>query len=321
MKNVRKILVAIGIMVCVGVIVVLVYRYIGGQTNVWLETEMFPIEMCYLEDEIYCVGKVYENDKKMYALYKMKRDDNEIEKVNNIEISKNSIIEKIASVHNDLYVIIRIKDSKERREIWKINDSEEVVAVYDITQLWDLETSKFRTFCVDENGLFYIREMNGNETILYEPISGNVKKVPDSSENVSFESMALGSDGNIYMLFCRHLSVGGGYELVKISDGESTIIYCGELLPYNDIYSVMGTGDDKYEIFFKSTNAVYGYDQEENVAKFICNIDLEEYQYTKSCFISKNYLLILGMNPIIENEKQLNRIKFLKIELVKGDQQ
>ena len=247
----------------------------------------------------------------------MEEYGNKIEKVTQIEIDINSTIEKMASTNNNLYLIVKV--DRDKREIWEIDCSEKVTAIYDITQLLDVETSKIRAFCVDEEDVFYIREMNGSETILYKSINGIVESIPDSSEELSFESMSIGSDGSVYILFCRNLNIGGGYEIVEIRDEKSMIIHCGELLPYTDIYSVMGKGNEKYEVLIKGTSFVYGYDKEADKVQSMGILTLEKYQYTKSCFIDGKELMILGMNPQYEKEQRINRIKFLRMKLVEGE--
>lgn len=127
--------------------------------------------------------------------------------------------------------------------------------------------------------------------------------------------MAIGSDDNLYMLFCRDKSTGGGYEIAKLSSGEREVIAEGTWLPYDDIYSVMGCGNNQYEIFMKGSYGVYGFNAEKQQVELISFLRLDEFQFTKSCFLEGKRLLILGMNLSRDNTEMIDKIKISEIML------
>lgn len=96
-------------------------------------------------------------------------------------------------------------------------------------------------------------------------------------------------------------------------------IFSGDLLPYNDIYSVLGTGNKEYDIFIKGSKSVFGFNKDNQKAEYISPLSLDEYQYTKSCFIDGEKLLIFGMNSKIENGKTVNYARLLLIDLQKKE--
>ena len=55
------------------------------------------------------------------------------------------------------------------------------------------------------------------------------------------------------------------------------------LLPYDDLYSVMGKGDEKYDFYIKSINSLYGYNEKDKKFDYIQKIDDSVYEFTKTC--------------------------------------
>lgn len=198
-----------------------------------------------------------------------------------------------------------------------MNDKEETSFLYHLSQNINVSASEIRAFCIDENGIFYLR--CATETILIDPSSGQVNRIPDISEDISFESMAVGENGNVYILFCKNVKSGGGYEVVECSNGPMKSIYSGNLLPYDDIYSVLGTGNKEYDIFIKGSKNVYGFSKDEQKVEFISQLSLDEYQYTKSCFIDGEKLLIGGMNFKNKSGKIFNHARLLLTDLQKKE--
>ncbi len=131
--------------------------------------------------------------------------------------------------------------------------------------------------------------------------------------------MAVGKNGNVHALFCKNIVSGGGYEIVEFSNKKIYSIYSGNLLPYDDIYSVLGSGNKEYDLFIKGSKSVYGFNKDTQKAEYITPLSLDEYRYTKSCFIDGKTLLIWGMNPKFESKKTLNQAKLLLIDLQKRE--
>ena len=315
MKN-RKIL--LGIIIFTLVIIFGSISLFKINKGDFITLDAFPIEICNNEDGIYFIGKIFNCDStNTYNLYKFDKKDNTIKKIHLSELKENFVIKKIAPWNGALYLIIAKADEENQYEIWKINDKEEVTFFYDLSEKINISVNDISSFCIDKNGINFIR--CATETILINPVNEEIIRIPDISEDVSFESMAVGENGNVYALFCKNVKSGGGYEVVEFSNGQMKGIFSGDLLPYNDIYSVLGTGNKEYDIFIKGSKSVFGFNKDKQKAEYISPLSLDEYQYTKSCFIDGEKLLIFGMNSKIENGKTVNYTRLVLIDLKKKE--
>ncbi len=279
--------------------------------------EVFPIDICCNENGIYFVGKKTYNLKNTYSLYKVDKNDYSIENMYLPILTENIVIRNITSWNRDLYLVVNYLDDNCRYEIWKVNNENEAVCTYEMPI--DVSKNGIREFCIDKNGIYYFRCANKAETILIEQSSGTIIHIPDNSEDVSFESMTIGTNGNIFALFCKNVKAGGGYEIIEFVNKKMDIIYSGNLLPYNDIYSVMGSGNNEYDLFIKGSKSVYGFSKDRKEAEYINELLLDEYQYTKSCFMDGKQLLIFCMNPQNENKKKINYARLLLLDLQKRE--
>ena len=321
MKNKKYFLIVFAVLI--GVLIfkfsIIPFSKRGNDIYNTFEIDAFPIEICCSSNAIYYVGRIiYSDNSFAYKIYKMDKNNYSIEEVCNFEISEKTLIKKIVSLHNNLYFYVYDTNDEPKCEIWKIDENEEIVNVFDISQWIDSQEGNIRSLCINDNDICYIRDEINQETLCIDLTNGVGVRIHDTSENVSFESMALGTNGNVFMLFCRNLSIDGGYEIVEFVDDQMKVIYCGNLLPYDDIYSVMGTGNSEFEVFIKGTSAIYGFSKSGQEIKYIRDLSLEEYKYTKSCFLDGKRILIFGMNPKIQDEKIVNKTNLLLIELV-GD--
>lgn len=279
--------------------------------------ESFPIDVCYNKNTIYFIGKLFNNGSvNTYNLYKVNKNNYTLEKMPFPELEEKFIFKKIATWNGDLYAVLSKIDTENQYEVWKIKDSE-ATFLYNLSESINFPINRIVSFCIDKNGINYFRSTSN--IILFEPLSGESILFPDLNEDISFESMAVGKNGNVHALFCKNIVSGGGYEIVEFSNKKIYSIYSGNLLPYDDIYSVLGSGNKEYDLFIKGSKSVYGFNKDTQKAEYITPLSLDEYRYTKSCFIDGKTLLIWGMNPKFESKKTLNQAKLLLIDLQKRE--
>lgn len=292
--------------------IIFLYR-VGNSEGITIEA--FPIDICNGEDELFFVGKIFNNDLSYtYNLYKVDKNNYAINMFNFLENQEKCKIKKIASWDNFLFLIMAKTENEDQYGIWKINNKGECIFIYDLSSNIDISINDIVAFCIDGNGTCYFR--SAKETILIDTMSNDIIRFVDTDENMSFESMVVGKNGKVYQLFCKSVKVGGGYEIIEISDKQMDMVYCGDLLPYDDIYSVLGTGNDKYDFFIKGSKNVYGFSKDEQKANYITKLSLDEYQYTKSCFIDGEKLLIFGINVKKVHGKKFNHTNFIEIDLL-----
>ena len=106
-----------------------------------------------------------------------------------------------------------------------------------------------------EKGIFLLERFS-EEVIVIDKKGFETFKLKDTASNLSFESMVTGKDGQVYALFCKSIDAGSGFKIISFADGLINEICDGNILPTEEIYSVMGTST-KYDLVMKGIYGVY----------------------------------------------------------------
>jgi len=314
--KIKGLSIVLGILVIIGFVGLVQIR--NGEYRV-MKIEMFPIEICNVGEEIYFLGKAFgANGENTYNVYKMNKENCSIEKIDIPGLKKEDLIRNIAARNGYIYLVVSKGEEENGCEVWEIKDEKGSAVIYNVLNIRDMAADGIRDFCIDKQGRFYFRYMEGTETIIFDPISKITFFVQDPNKNISFESMAVGENGNVFELFCRNLEAGGGYEIIEIKECQKKVVHCGSFMPYDDIYSVMGTGNEEFDIFIKGSRCIYGYNKDGQKVEYVNELSLDKYQYTKSCFLKGEQLLVFGMNPQNVGGKIVNRARILLVDLQKG---
>ncbi len=294
----------------------------GGLIYIWnkynsmeniIEMNILPVDICYTNAYWYCIGRTCgEQDTMENKLYVINSTSYEYEEVKSLS-EDNLIPKKITSCEDKIYIITY---SAKYNEYYVVRlEKEKIIYVLNLNNYMDTENIFIKGFCITEEQMCYIREETNKMLLIIDLKKGEKRIIQDNIEKQFFECMAVGEHGNLYMLFCREQAEGGDYVLYKIKRMDIEIENEGMLLPYDDLYSVMGGGNNIYDFYVKSINAVYGYNTENKKFSYITKIENEMYEYTKSYFSSDGRLMYIGMNLKQKNNSIVNCVKFLEVRL------
>lgn len=283
--------------------------------------DVFPVDICYKENELFFLGKKFGNSvTSELNLYRVRENEEFfIEEVKFLALEENYEIQNITSWRKDIFLVVKSIAEENQYEIWKIHGDDEAKLFCDISKLVGNSVGGVKAVCIDKDGIIYLRCMDGAEIISFNQQTDEVAYISDSSEDVFCESMTVGKNGNVFALFCRNLKAGGGYEIVELANGTKKNVYSGDLLPYDDIYSVMGTGDGEYDVYIKGSKSVYGVNWDRQEITYLTHLELDGFQYTKSCFLQGKQLLIFCMNEKKKEDVILCDSKLLLVDLLKSE--
>lgn len=297
---------------CIILIGVFINTKVNGQMT-GKKMEFFPVEVCYGNHYLYCIGRTYEENGGYFdKVYRINIENSQWEKIDQLE-EDIFFPQKITIYENQLY-IISYNSSLDTYQLCKF-DGEEVIPIYNLDKNLKSEDILIKGFCITQEQVCYIREENNKLTLCIDLKTQKEKIIQDDIKNGFFESMTVGKNGCLYMLFCNGLENGGGYILYKIKGTDIEIENKGMLLPYDDLYSVMGKGDEKYDFYIKSINSLYGYNEKDKKFDYIQKIDDSVYEFTKTCFTGENYYIYMGMKLVQQKGKNFNYMNFSIIEL------
>lgn len=284
------------------------------------EHPTLPVAACGSIDEIFFIGYRYDDKSgKLLAseIYVLDRDRQKISLYSDMTFTDSTRFINIAvDKDNNLFSIVRKQNETAIYEIWKINNGI-VLDKYDITNSIDEENSGgILSFVVDGNGDIFIREIDSDEVIVIDKGGFETSRLKDAASNISFESMTTGKDGKVYALFCKNNDAGGGYKIISYADGLVNEIIDGNILPDEEIYSVMGTSTN-YDLVMKGIEGVYGYDFNSEVAENIIYFPPYEAEFTKSFFIEDE--LCIFFTDVDDDKRNIIRtIELKSLDLVKG---
>lgn len=279
-----------------------------------------PVAACGSIDEIFIIGNTFDDqsgDLLASGIYILDKDRYKMSLYNNMTLIDSMSFEKIAlDKDNNLFSIVRKQDENAIYEIWKINNGI-VLNKYDITNSIDEKNNGgIRAFTIDGNGNFFIREISSDEVIVIDKSGFETSRLKDVASDISFESMATGKDGQVYALFCKNIDAGSGFKIISFADGLINEICNGNILPTEEIYSVMGTCT-KYDLVMKGIYGVYGYNFNSEAAENIIYFPPFEAEFTKSFFV-EDELYIFFTDIDDDKRHKIKSIELKTIDLVTG---
>lgn len=283
--------------------------------TIQIDVNIIPIGVTSDENKLYIIGNEYDKEGNLISpqLYSMDKNNYEIVPFTNLTFSETLKPVAIAMGNdNHIYIVVREEIEKLKHEIWKISTTGKVEDKYDISDSIDENQHEgIKSFLLDSMGNFYIRERVSDEIILINNIGNEVLRIQDDSHEMSFESMSRDYQGNVYALFCIDISSGGGYTLFTYLNGKKVKeYYSEELLPYNDIYSIMGYNSNN-RLNFKGLFGIYDYSISKKKTKKIMDLSLNKYNYTKSCFDNSGNLFIFAVYKL-EDFNATDNIELMK---------
>lgn len=319
MSNLKKLAIgALTVTFLLSVFMIL-YLQIFGKSNDF-GSQIMPVAAVGNKDGVFVIGNLYDEytgELLTSGIYSLDKDNFKLSLYNTFILDAPISFEKIEMDNaGNIFVIVRTGYEITTYEIWKITEGN-ITDRYDISDIIDEENcAGIRAFAVDGNGAFYIRERLSDEMIV---INGEkqVVRVKDIANDIFFESMTAGKDGQIYALFCQSLNAGGGYKIASFSDGISYEVCSGTFLPYEEIYSVMGVSTE-YDLVLKGVYGIYGYDLNMVAAESISYFSPYDAEYTKSFFVDDElFVFFIDVND--NNRHIVESIEAKVIDLLTGD--
>jgi len=152
--------------------------------------EFFPVEVCYGNHYLYCIGRTYEENGSYFdKVYRINIENSQWEKIDQLE-EDNFFPQKITIYENQLY-IISYNSSLDTYQLCKF-DGEEVIPIYNLDKNLKSEDILIKGFCITQEQVCYIREENNKLTLCIDLKTQKEKIIQDDIENGFFESMAEG---------------------------------------------------------------------------------------------------------------------------------
>lgn len=305
------------------IIIVLLMLTFALGTIFFLQTQdhlAMPVSACGSIDEFFIIGNTFDNqsgDLLASGIYILDKDRYKMSLYNNMTLTDSMSFIKIAlDKDNNLFSIVRKQDKIAIYEIWEISNGI-VLNKYDITNSIDEDNSGgIQAFTIGDNGSFFIRGFSSDEVIVIDKRGFETSRLKDVASDISFESMTTGKDGQVYALFCKNIDAGSGFKIISYADGLINEICDGNILPTEEIYSVMGTST-KYDLVMKGIYGVYGYNFNSEAAENIIYFPPYEAEFTKSFFV-EDELYILFTDVDDNKRHKVKSIELKSIDLVAG---
>lgn len=282
---------------------------------------IMPISACGNKDNIFVVGNSFdirEGDVLTSGIYFLDKESKRMILYEDLIFEDTTqFIKIVMSENNRLFSVVRKQSNAILYEIWEITDGI-VQNQFDITSAIDEENNgEIQDFSVDGDGNFYIKEFFLDEVIVINEKGKEICRVKDNADNSTFESMTTGKDGYVYTLFCGNNNAGNGFKIISNRGKISTVVHYGNILPTEEIYSVMGTSS-KYDLTIKGIYGVYGYNLKEEVAKNIAYLPYNEAEFTKSFFVD-NKLYIFYIDVDDNRRYRIKSVNLAELDLLTGD--
>jgi len=264
------------------------------------EERIIPRSLCCVGDNFYFIGEK-QSEKTENTIYSFSYNKRKIKPIK-LEIQSNIVHwEKIEKCEDMLCAVGQTTEGI--YQIAMIDELGQIKKIITIPTGFLTDSSGgIRAIQKDSGEKYYFRTYGDHATFSIGEEGKELQVMKDDSEDFLFESMTV-YDGEVYALFCKVQAVGEGYKLIKYHDGKAEEIYDGELLPYDDLYSVAGNSEE-YDLLFKGNAGIYGYNIGDEKAQWLRALPLEDYQFTRSCFSDKGILFCFAM----QMEKGKNRI-------------